>query len=121
MVYIVSYALFMTTLRAVYPGWIEILKCSVEASALSKIISLGTSVSYFMSIILPPLICLGLDKEANMWRYLFMVFALFNMMSIPLMMFIKTDPKVPAEKEKPIQGLLVQGWNLLKENQAFAH
>lgn len=117
--YIGSYTLFMTTLRAVYPGWVEILKSSMEASALSKIISLGTSVSYFMSILLPPLICFGMDKEANLWRYLFMFFALFNMMSLPLLMFIKAEPKVRAEKS--IEGLLAKGWNLLKENRSFAH
>jgi predicted MFS family arabinose efflux permease len=35
------------------------------------------------------------------------------------LMFIKADPKAPAEKA--VQGLLTQGWNLLKENRAFAH
>lgn len=117
--YIGSYALFMTTLRAVYPGWVEILKCSMEASSLSKVISLGTSVSYFMGIILPPLICLGMDKDVNLWRYLFMAFALVHMMSMPLLLLIKADPKVPAEKA--IHGLLTRGLNLLKENPAFAH
>lgn len=117
--YIGSYALFMITLRAVYPGWVEILKCSVEASSLSKIISLGTSVSYFLGILLPPLICLWMDKEAHVWRYLFMAFALFNMMSIPLMMLIKADPKVPVVKS--IESVLARGWQLLKENPAFAH
>ena len=110
--YIGSYALFMITLRAVYPGWMEILKCSMEASSLSKIVSLGTSVSYFMGIVLPPLICIGMDKDVNLWRYLFMLFALVNMMSIPLLLMIKADPKVPAEKAN--HGLLTRGWNLLK-------
>lgn len=117
--YIGSYALFMITLRAVYPGWVEILKCSVEGSALSKIISLGTSVSYFMGIILPPLIGFYMDQEEHGWRSLFMLFALCNMMSIPLMLFLKFEPKVPAEKA--IQGFLMKGWRLLKENPPFAH
>ena len=48
-----------------------------------------------------------------------MLFALINMMSIPLLLMIKADPKVSAEKAN--HGLLTRGWNLLKENPAFAH
>lgn len=117
--YIGSYALYMITLRAVYPAWMEVLKCSMEASALSKIISIGTSIAYFMGIILPPIICFYMDMEGNIWRYLFMAFGLLNLMNIALIMFIKAHAKVPVVK--PIISLLEQGWTLLKENPAFAH
>jgi hypothetical protein len=119
--YIGSYAVFMITMRAVYPAWVEVLKSSMDAPVLSKTISQGTSIFYFMNIVLPPIICFFMDKEENLWRYLFMGFAVLQMMNTGLIFFIKSDVKILIAK--PILSInpLKKGWALLKEKPAFAH
>ncbi len=117
--YIGTYTLFMITTRAVYPAWIEVLKSSLDAPALSKVISHGTSIYYLISILLPLLICSLMDRDENVWRYLFMGFAFLQLFNMALILFIKTDDK--KKSAKPFQNPLIKGWTLLKEKPTFLH
>jgi hypothetical protein len=123
--YIISYAFFMVTTRAAYPAWIEILKRTLDKSALSKLISQGTSTYYLISISLPPLICSLMDKYETLWSYLFMGLACLQLLNMILILFIKIDIKIPHVKSIPatIPFLepLKNGWKLLKEKSAFTH
>ena len=117
--YIGAYAVFMIALRAVYPAWIEILKGNMEGHALSKLVSQGTSINYIISIFLPLCICSLLDRDGNIWRFLFMCFAVLQMLSMGLIFFIKRSAKAPVAKT--LLDPLREGLALLKEKPAFMH
>lgn len=117
--YIASYAVFMVTSKAVYPAWIEVLKSNTTMPVFTKTVSYGNSAFYFMSIVLPVIIGLLMDTLDDVWRYLFVGFALLKIMNLFVVFAIKTDIEIPAPK--PFLDPLKKGWGLLKEKPAFAH
>lgn len=117
--YIVSYAIFLVTTRAVYPAWIEILKRNTEASALSKIIAQGSSLYHLMSMLLPPIMCYGMDQYKNLWAFLFMGFAILQVINMIPLSLIQIDKSVRIQQ--PSYNLLKKGWSLLKDKPAFIH
>ena len=117
--YIGSYALFMITLRAVYPAWVEVLRTGMETAALSRVISQGTSICYFLGIFLPPILCFYMDKQKNLWGYLFLGFACLQMLSMIFISFIDSNSNLAIRK--CLINPFKKGWRLLKENPAFFH
>ncbi len=114
-----SYALFMIITRASYPAWIEFLKENLELSSLSKIISRGTSIYYFMGIVLPPVLCFFMDQIPHLWRYLFAGLAFLQLMNLLLVHYIQIKPQ-PLVK-KPYFNPLKKGCEILRNNPPFFH
>ena len=69
--YIGAYALFMTTLRASLPVWIEILKTQSKGNPLSATAAKGSAINYFMLIFIPVIIGPWMDYHPEIWRGLF--------------------------------------------------
>lgn len=117
--YIYSYAVFMITSKAAYPAWIEILRSNTSKPVLTKTISYGNSILYVMGIALPLVVSYFMDRDEELWRYLFVVFALLKMMSVLLLFAIQSEIKI--QTPKPFVDPLKKGWGLLRQKPAFAH
>lgn len=116
--FIGTYAMFMISIRAVYPAWIEIMKQNLPEDVLSKTISQWTSINYGITIFLPLMICYLIDLNESIWRILFMGFAVLQLLNIGLIFFIRTDAKISASKTlSPLK----KGWTILMEKPAFRH
>jgi Major Facilitator Superfamily len=117
--YIASYAVFMISIRAVYPAWVEIMKKNLQGEVLSKMVSKWTSIHYAITIFLPLVICYWMDQNEEIWRLLFMGFALLQLLSIAVIFFIPTDAKMMARKA--VVNPLREGWKILKKEPGFRH
>jgi hypothetical protein len=130
--YIGSYAIHMITQRAQTPAWCELLKSSTDLPKMSKIISRGTSIYYFISMFLPPIVSCWLENES--WKTLFVLVSLLQFVNIIPLIFMKYTPRLsefPAELQsvnKSPQHLLEEvfapikkGLRLLRQNPAFSH
>ncbi|MCB1114418.1 MAG: MFS transporter [Chlamydiia bacterium] len=98
--YVAYYALFLTTIRAVNPAWIEYLKRHVDADQLRTTISRGVSMYYALGIIVPPLICFSLDFYPELWRLYFIGFALLQLLNLKVI-FSVTPPESYEALQKP--------------------
>ncbi|NGX38537.1 MAG: hypothetical protein K1000chlam2_01711 [Chlamydiae bacterium] len=127
--YLASFALFMITMRASYPAWVEILKNQFDVPKMSLIVSRGSSIQFGIMIFLPLIIAHWIDAEPSIWKWLFTAAALLKMLSILLISCIKMKIDVVASKTtKPPLNLhtlfvdpLSKGWSLLKTNPHFSH
>lgn len=124
--YIASYALYMITMRAVYPAWIEILKGDLDLKAISQTVSQGTSIYYFITIFVPPLFSIWMDQDSEIWRYLFFSLAGLQMSNTLLILLvkIKKDTEYVGRASSLISIVvdpLKQGWKLFVEKPQFAH
>ncbi len=124
--YVASYGLFSITRRAVYPAWIEVLKCSYDIPKMSTIISRGTSIKFAITIFFPPLVSLWFDFDPNLWKWVFIATACLKMISTLLIMGIKVE--TPLIEKKSTANLyqlfcepFVKGWKVLREKPPFAH
>ncbi len=103
--YILSYAIYKISERAQKPAWIELLKSSQELTAMSKTISRGTSISFFISMLLPPILSYWLDE--HYWRYLFFIGGIFQFINLSIVFFkfrsLKTSKPVDETYKFEIQ------------------
>lgn len=122
--YVLAYSIYMITRKAKEPAWIEYLKGHLELPQMSKIISRGTSIAYFIGMFLPPLLSLWLDDE--LWKILFLISAILQSLNVINILYLK--PKVSEKIETPnlpyhqkIIDPLRKGYQLLKQNPGFSH
>jgi len=121
--YIVSYAIYTITMRAKEPIWIEYLKCNLELPQMSKTVSRGASIIYFMSMFLPPVLSFWLD--GHIWKSLFFLFALLQLVNAAAI-FSLVDGKQTIRFKESKSGIsildpLKKGYQLLKDNRPFCH
>lgn len=125
--YIASYALFMITLRAAYPAWIEILKRHTELQNLSHVVSRGNSIYYGVMILFPPLIAVYLDQNPLIWKIIFITCAISRILSILVLSRIEMDttetqnPKTKFNLKKQLFDPLYKGFQLLKKKPQFGN
>lgn len=119
--YIASYAVYMITKRAQEPVWIEFLKRNLKFSAMSKTVSQGSSITYFISMFLPPLISLWLDDQ--IWKILFLSFAVLQLFNVITIFFLSFGPYEESDLPQKISLThpLKRGWELLKRDPSFSH
>ncbi len=123
--YIASYALFMVTNSAQDPAWIEYLKGHLDLKMMSKTVAKGTSITYFVSMLLPPLLSFWLNED--LWKILFLISSSFQFLN--LINIVSLKPKLYEKIEKKTTLPLLQqfidplkkGWTLLKSNPSFSH
>lgn len=115
LLFIASYAIFMTTQRAAYPIWVELLKNNLSIPQMGTIVSRGTSINYTSIMFLPVLISPWLDQ---IWQVLFVGLGLLQMCNTLLIAFL------PIYKEVAPPQLILSpfksAWSLLRENRAFS-
>ena len=121
--YICSYAIHMVTMRAQDPAWIELLKSDHPLPIMGKIISRGSSIYYFVSMSLPPLLSFWLDSDPHIWKALYFSFALLQLINLLPLLTIQTPSTSPPTHaiHQPLIAPLITSWHLLTQKPAFAH
>lgn len=123
--YIGSYVIYMITNRAQEPAWIEYLKGHLELPKMSKTVAKGTSITYLVGMLLPPLLSFWLDDQ--LWKVLFVIFASLQLLNLINIISLKPklyENKLDVIKLPPLQQIidpLKKGWELLKNNPSFSH
>lgn len=123
--YIGSYALFITTLRASSPTWIELLKNEAGSHNIASSLLKGSSINYLTVMFLPLLLSFWMDANSDLWKSLFVCFGVLQLLALLILCFLKPSYNSSKKKEKgqrctnPLL-LWKEGWNLLKSNSAFA-
>lgn len=117
--YLASYALFMITKRAQEPAWMEFLKSHLELQQMSKAVSKGTSITYFISMFLPPILSFWLEGE--IWKTLFVFFGLLQFLSAASIFGIRCGIKSSQSMLKFDSAPLKKAWQLLRYDVAFSH
>jgi MFS family permease len=125
--FILAFAVYMMTGRAVIPAWMEILKVRVPEEARSKIFSTGSSINYLTSLFFPLLVSHWMDIDIGIWRWVFFMTALLSFLSIFLLASIPIPKDEPQERKSPfnLRETLVQPWKNFKQlmlsRPDFAH
>lgn len=121
--YIASYALYMTTKRAQEPAWSEFLKGHLNLSKMPATISRGSSITYFMSMCLPPILSIWLDGD--MWKILFVLFAILQLINLSFILFLRPGPASQGQPQRPTAQWFIdplkKGWHILRSDRAFSH
>ncbi len=123
--YIASYALYMITKRAQEPAWIQFLKSRLELQQMSKVISKGTSITYFICMSLPPILSFWLDADADLWKTLFVLFTLLQFLNAISIVSLKCGAQsIQKESPQPLSRAIdpfLNALQLLRNNTAFSH
>lgn len=118
--FIASYALFMVTLRASYPAWIEVLKCKLEIKKLATTTATGSSINYFILCLFPLIFTHFLDKDSSIWRSLFVGMALLQFSYFFILLLTPFNvPKKRIEIEYQ-KNIFKEGLVILWKNPDFA-
>lgn len=116
--YIASYGLFMTSLRASSPAWIEILKCDLGLPRLGKTAATGSAINYFVIMFIPLLVTSWMDLNPQIWKFLFVGLSILQLLNLLIVCCLTTKVKavIPCEKTP---NYWLEGWKLLKTNSSF--
>ncbi|MBA3238965.1 MAG: MFS transporter [Parachlamydiaceae bacterium] len=120
--FIASYACFMTTLRASYPAWIEVLKCKLEIKELSKTVATGSSINYSILILFPLVFTYFLDQDPSIWKNLFVCMAILQFLFFLILLVVPL--KFNLQDKQEISGIvstnvIKEGWLILRTNSSF--
>lgn len=126
--FLISYALFMTSLRAVIPAWSEILKINVSPDHRGRIFSQASSAHYIVNMLIPLFVAPLIDAYPPLWKWTFFVLGLVNVLTIILTLCIqiKDQPTKLIEQPAPphsLPWLLLKpwkdSWTLMRERVDF--
>lgn len=122
--FVVSYALFITTIRASFPAWNEILKNNVGLDKMGSLISKGTSINYFITMFVPVALSYWIDQNHQIWKTLFFALALLQLLNTIMICCLHFKPKSEESSAISLESMFVDpwknGWQLCKENRGFA-
>lgn len=119
--YVFSYTLFMASLRSIYPAWIEALKQEYTESTLAKVVSRGAIITNLNTIFVSLLISYWMDLHPGIWKLLFVLVGVMQILAAILIGFLQIKPKKTDEilETIKIQVFLKESWNLLKRDRPF--
>lgn len=125
--YISSYAVFITTVRVIFPTWNQILKSKVGLHNLAGVISKGTSINYSLLIMIPLIIAHWMDQYPLLWKQLFALFGMFQVVNGIILLKLQSplDSSVHVVHDSiSIKNYLLfplqAGWKVLNEQTAFS-
>jgi hypothetical protein len=126
--FILAYAIFMMSNRAVIPAWSEILRINLTSQERGKVFSIGSTANYLANIVVPILISPMIDYYPGIWKSIFFILAIIHFFSAIVISFIRI--KIQA-KEKlvennvpfSVKSLFIapwkNSWSLIKERKDF--
>jgi hypothetical protein len=122
--FVFSYAVFITTIRASFPAWNEILKHNVGLDKMGSLVSKGTSINYIITIFVPVALSYWIDQNNQIWKMLFFVLALFQLLNTILICCLQFKPNANEASLIALESMIIdpwkKGWQLFKENAGFA-
>lgn len=125
--FVFAFAVYMTSYRAVIPGWMEILKLNFDLDKRSKLFSWGSSITYVSGMFLPLAFSQILDHHLLSWKLLFPLSALFPFFNLFIMQRLsKVMPNnVESHKTLTLSTIVVDPWKkcfqLILRRPDFAH
>ena len=115
--YILAFAVYMMSSRAIIPGWMEILKIRIHPEERSKIFSTGSSINYLVGLFFPLLVSHWMDIHIGIWRWVFLIAAMLSFLSVFLLASIPI-PKDETQDSKDsfnLRDTLIKPWeNFIK-------
>lgn len=127
--FLISFALFMMSVRAMIPAWSEILKINCAPEERGKIFSQASSVNYLMNIGIPVFISPWIDYYPHSWKWVFFILAAVQSLNVLLILFIKIKSysverdNYPAYHLNSINSILLgpwkNCWTLIKQRWDF--
>lgn len=126
--FILAYAIFMMSNRAVIPAWSEILRINLTNQERGKVFSIGSTANYLANIVVPILISPMIDYYPGIWKSIFFILAIIHCFSAIVISFIriKNQEKVLSIEKKTsfsLKSILIapwkNSWSLIKERKDF--
>lgn len=129
--YLLSYALFMMSNRAIIPAWSEILRINVsDPESRGKIFSRASTVNYLIHILIPLLIAPWIDYFPQSWPLIFVLLSAIQFLNCILNSFIKVKNEEMIERQgvepyrlNSLSAILLEPWKncwmLMKERVDF--
>ncbi len=126
--YVIAYALFMTTLRAAFPVWMEILKKELGVKEMGNLISKGTSINYGVVLFIPLFFSYWMDQQPDHWKTLFLGLALFQLFNTWFLLCLPSPSRSKTDSQSfspSFRTVLLtpwkNAWHLLSKHSDFAH
>lgn len=116
--YVGAYAVYMTTLRSVYPAWIELLKRHFEPHQLGKVAANGSCLTICNTIFASLVFSSWMDADPSLWKWLFVALGWVQLGSTLLLLLL---PKTTSEKRTSPPASWKQSWDILKSDSRFRH
>ncbi len=127
--FLLSYALFMMSVRAIIPAWLEILKIHFPPESRGKIFSQGATATYLINILIPLSVSPLIDYYPYIWRWIFFILALVYALSIILILFINLESDhISPNTYQPYQLTSIRAiflepwkncWSLIRQSKDF--
>lgn len=126
--FILAYAIFMMSNRAIIPAWSEIFRINLPHQERGKVFSLGSTASYLANIVIPLVISPLIDLNPNVWKIIFFCLAIIHFSNVIAIYFIKIDIKNLVPSFRSLDNLSVKSiltkpwkdcWSLIKERKDF--
>lgn len=89
---VLAFILFTTASRASFPAWTEILKCNIGLKNMATSISKGATINYVIILFLPFLLSFFMDRDKELWKFLFFFLAVFQATNLLALFFLKINP-----------------------------
>ncbi len=120
--YIGTYALYMVTMRAIHPAWMEILKQESDMKELGRLSSWGNFIYYGINMVVPVLFSFLMDQYGINWKYLFIVTSLWQLLNLFVIASVQIKEDVnPCNVQFEFLKPLKKGWKVLKEKPHLVH
>lgn len=126
--FILAYAIFMMSNRAIIPAWSEILRVNLSHQERGKIFSLGSTANYLTHVLVPLIISPWIDLHPNSWKLIFFILALMHCLNVVVFSLIKINSveelsTIPNKAVHSMKSLLMgpwkNSWLLMKERADF--
>lgn len=126
--FIIAYAIFMMSNRAIIPAWSEILRINLSHNERGKVFSLGSTAHYLANILIPILISPLIDYYPGIWKPIFFILAFIHFLNIILISFIKiknceSTDIIQSYSHFSIKSILIAPWkncwSLIKNRKDF--
>jgi hypothetical protein len=117
--------IFMFSMRAVIPAWMEILKINLPSNTRAQVFSQVSSIKYLADA-LAFIACCCLDIDATLWRWLYAGAAVLSLGGLYFVFRLDIPVSAPKEPESVnLKKFLVNPWQdlwkLMQDRPDFMH
>lgn len=96
--FLISYALFIMSVRAAVPAWVELFKITLTPLRQAKLFSNGLIVHYVVTLLFPLLVSSWLDSHSHLWKWIFFLLGCLQIINVLLLWTIPATPSAETPK-----------------------
>lgn len=108
--YVLAFGFYMMLTRGMIPSWMEVLKKNVQGMSMERVFAYGSAFEYIGGAVLPLMFGFLLDRDGELWRYLFPATALIGMLSVFFINRIPTSVAAASKVELTFVQRLLNPW-----------